>query len=110
VAKTATNVRADLTAVRVINHWLCQARGVEQSANERDLLGWLGWPNGVPYDIDVTEFEKQKIDLMLGHIATHYTLSDKQIKALAETADMIRNSAFEAFRRVKCNWLTDLLN
>lgn len=47
---------------------------------------------------------------MLGHIATHYAISEKQRKALAEIAYIIRNGAYEAFRRVKCDWLTDLLN
>ena len=52
----------------------------------------------------------KKVEVMLGHIATHYAISEKQRKALAEIADMIQNGAYEAFRRVKCNWLIDLLN
>lgn len=110
VTKTAPNVRADLMAIRVIYHWLCQARGVDRSVSEYDLLGWLRWPNDKPYDVNVTELEMKKVEVMLGHIATHYAISEKQRKALAEIAYIIRNGAYEAFRRVKCDWLTDLLN
>ena len=110
VTKAAPNVRADLMAIRVIYHWLCQARGVDRSVSEHDLLGWLRWPNDKPYDVNATELEMKKVEVMLGHIATHYAISEKQRKALAEIAYILRNSTYEAFRRVKCDWLTDLLN
>ncbi|MDA5457567.1 hypothetical protein [Weissella confusa] len=109
VTKTAPNVRADLMAIRVINHWLCQVRGVLQPANEGDLLGWLGWPNDMPYDVDVTELEMKKIEVMLGHIAMHFPLSIKHRKTVAEITWIVQSRDYETFRRAKYDWLDELL-
>lgn len=103
VAKNVDSIRADLMAIRVISHWMCQAYNANRLVNEHRLLSWIHWPTYAPFDVNVSELEHRKVQKMLGHLAMHVVLETKQSILLAKVSDYLQKQKFGKYRHVKVN-------
>ncbi|MFH7281939.1 hypothetical protein [Weissella confusa] len=108
VTKNADNVRADLAAIRVISHWMCQVNGANRYIQERSILNWVSWPKHAPLNLDVVVLERLRICLFLGHLLTHCSISPKCHQVLTELAEDILAGKYEDFRRVNIDKLQAL--
>lgn len=109
VTKNVDRVRADLVAIRVISHWMCQAYNANRLVNECSILAWTNWPLHVPFDVDVVKLEQRKVISILGHLGMHVVVKTKHRRALAEIAEHLQERSRDKYRRVKCDWINDIL-
>ncbi|MFR2313213.1 MAG: hypothetical protein ACLS66_09945 [Weissella confusa] len=100
VTKNADNVRADLVAIRVISHWMCQVNGANHYVNERGILNWLNWPTHASFQLDVILLQRLRICLFLGHLLMHCSISPKWRQVLTELAEAILDGKYDNYRRV----------
>lgn len=110
VAKNVDSIRAELMAIRVISHWMCQAYNANRLVNEHRLLSWIHWPTYAPFDVDVSELERRKVQKMLGHLAMHVVVETKHRKSLAKISEYLQKQKNCNYRRTKANWIDDILN
>ncbi|MCT0009728.1 hypothetical protein EFL57_04550 [Weissella confusa] len=100
VTKNADNVRADLAAIRVISHWMCQVNGANHYVHERGILNWLNWPTHASFQLDVILLQRLRICCFLGHLLMQCSISPKWRQVLTELAEAILDGKYDNYRRV----------